>query len=54
MKEILSMFAKDESGATIIEYALICALVAVATVTILQTLGGSVSTKFTTVNTNLQ
>jgi pilus assembly protein Flp/PilA len=34
-------FLKDESGATAIEYGLICAGIAVALITILQNLGAS-------------
>jgi pilus assembly protein Flp/PilA len=46
-------FIKDESGATAIEYGLIAALVAVAIVGALTTLGGSLTTMFGTVNSDI-
>lgn len=39
---------QDRSGATAIEYGLIAALIAVASITALQSLGGEVSTTFNT------
>ncbi len=52
MKRI-KRFLKEEEGATMIEYGLIAALVSVAAVAILFTVGQSLTTVFTTVNTNL-
>ncbi len=46
-------FLKDESGATAIEYGLIAALVAVAIVGALTTLGGSLNGVFGNVGTDL-
>jgi pilus assembly protein Flp/PilA len=46
-------FLKDESGATAIEYGLIAALVAVAIVGALTTLGTGLTGLFTKVNTDL-
>ena len=43
-----------ESGQAMVEYALILALVSVAAITILTTLGGSVSSIFNKINTDLQ
>ena len=43
-------FLKDESGATAIEYGLIAALIAVAIIGAVTTLGGNTSTTFTTVS----
>ncbi|MGL4280310.1 MAG: Flp family type IVb pilin [Albidovulum sp.] len=40
-------FANDESGATAIEYALIAALLSVAVIAALQTLGGKLSGTYT-------
>ena len=54
MSKFLSRFAKDESGATAIEYGLIAALIAVVIIGTLQTLGGNLKTKFTAVSTALQ
>jgi pilus assembly protein Flp/PilA len=42
-----------EDGQAMVEYALILALVAVAAVTILSTLGGSVSSIFSSINDDL-
>ncbi|MBA4808453.1 Flp family type IVb pilin [Brevundimonas sp.] len=41
MTKFVSRFAKDESGATAIEYGLIAALIAVVIITALTTLGGN-------------
>ena len=46
MKELFSRFAKDESGATAIEYGLIAALISVVIITVLQLLGTRLNTKF--------
>ena len=43
----------DDSGATAIEYGLIAALIAVAAVTVLGTVGTNLTTTFGTVATNL-
>lgn len=42
-----------QSGVTMIEYALIAALVGVAAITALTTLGGNINTKFTSVGTSV-
>ena len=46
-------FIKDESGATAIEYGLIAALVSVAAIAALTSLGGSLRTMFTNVGAAL-
>ena len=43
----------DEAGATAIEYGLIAALIAVAAITALTSLGGNLSTTFATVDGKL-
>ena len=53
MKNLFSRFAQDESGATAIEYGLIAALIAVAAITAMQSLGNELSTTFSTVDTQL-
>jgi len=53
MKNIAKKFLKDESGATAIEYGLIAALIAVAIVGALTTLGTGLTGLFTKVNTDL-
>ncbi len=47
---MIKSFIKEESGATIIEYALLVALLSIAAVGILPTLGASATGAFTTVN----
>ncbi|MDR6303451.1 pilus assembly protein Flp/PilA [Nitrobacter vulgaris] len=54
MKTLFSRFLKDESGATAIEYGLIAAGISVAIITVVQTIGTSLFTKFTAVNAGLQ
>lgn len=54
MKNLVLRFAKDESGATAIEYGLIAAGIGVAIVTTVGTVGTDLNTLFGTVSTNLQ
>ena len=49
----LKRLLRDDSGATAIEYGLIAALIAVAAVTILGTVGTNLSTTFQTVSDKL-
>ena len=49
LKDLLN----DESGATAIEYGLIAALIAVAAITAMQSLGNELQTTFSTVSTEL-
>jgi pilus assembly protein Flp/PilA len=44
---------RDEQGATAIEYGLIAALIAVAAITAMTALGGSLNTTFTNVSDTL-
>jgi pilus assembly protein Flp/PilA len=44
---------RDDSGATAIEYGLIAALIAVAAVTVLGTVGTNLTSTFTTVSNSL-
>lgn len=53
MRNLLNRFAKDESGATAIEYGLIAALIAVVLIGALTLVGGSLSEKFTEVSEEL-
>ena len=50
---ILKRLKSDLKGVTMLEYALIAALVAIAAVTILATLGTTVSSVFSNVNANM-
>jgi len=53
MLKILKIFAKNESGATAIEYGLIAALVAIGLIAALSALGGSLQTIFNSISTQL-
>jgi pilus assembly protein Flp/PilA len=46
-------FVKNSKGATAIEYGLIAALIAIAAVSAMSTLGGKLSTTFNNVSSNL-
>jgi pilus assembly protein Flp/PilA len=48
-EELTGMPALSESGATAVEYGLIAALIALAAVTVLSTVGHNLSTTFNTV-----
>ena len=52
LKQIKS-FCADESGATAIEYGLIAALVSVAAIGALTTMGDTLNTLFTTVSNSM-
>lgn len=54
MKNILAKFLADESGATAIEYGLIAAGIALAIITVVNGLGSTLNTKFTSINTSLK
>ena len=47
----LVRFFKDESGATMVEYAVLVALITVAVVAIIFVLGGQINSAFNTVTT---
>ena len=49
MRRFLARFAKDQSGATAIEYAVLASLMAVLMITAVTALGGALSTKFNNV-----
>lgn len=53
MKRIFARFTEDKSGATAIEYGLIAALVAVAIITAVTTMGGNLTTTFNSIATAL-
>jgi pilus assembly protein Flp/PilA len=54
MKNLVSRFVKDESGATAIEYGLIAAGISVVIIVAVQTVGKNLNTTFTTVGTALK
>ncbi|XIA66220.1 Flp family type IVb pilin [Bradyrhizobium sp. TZ2] len=53
MKNLVSRFVKDESGATAIEYGLIAAGISIAIVTAVGTVGTQLNTNFETIKTKL-
>jgi pilus assembly protein Flp/PilA len=53
MTKFISKFAKDESGATAIEYGLIAALIAVVIISAVTALGTTISSKFQAVVTGM-
>ena len=53
MKNLVSRFANDESGATAIEYGLIAALISVAIIVALTSVGTSLTAKFNSVASTL-
>ena len=46
-------FSSEERGASMVEYGLLLALIAVVAIVAVKALGGSVSSKFSEVNSNL-
>jgi pilus assembly protein Flp/PilA len=54
MKNLLARFAKDESGATAIEYGLIAAGISLAIIAVVNGLGSTLNTKFSGINTSLK
>jgi pilus assembly protein Flp/PilA len=53
MLRLLMNLLEDETGATAIEYGLIAALIAIAAVSVMNTVGKNLSTTFNTVATKL-
>ena len=54
MKRMVSKFWADESGATAIEYGLIAAGIALAIITVVNSLGTTLNSKFDSINTSLK
>ncbi len=53
MKNLVTRFVSDESGATAIEYGLIAAGISVAIIAVVQGLGSKLSSTFTSVKSAL-
>ena len=53
MKNLVTRFVSDESGATAIEYGLIAAGISVAIIAVVQGLGTKLTNTFTTISTKL-
>ena len=54
MKNIIARFWADESAATAIEYGLIAAGISLAIIAVVNGLGSTLNTKFTSINTSLK
>jgi pilus assembly protein Flp/PilA len=54
MTNLFAQFFNDERGATAIEYGLIAAGISVAIITVVASLGSSLNTTFTSVQTALK
>lgn len=54
MKSLILRFAKDESGATVIEYSLITAGISLAIIAVVNGLGTNLKNKFTAINSSLK
>jgi pilus assembly protein Flp/PilA len=54
MRDLLTKFARDDSGATAIEYGLIAAGISVAIIAVVQGMGSKLNTTFTSVSTALK
>lgn len=54
MKNLIARFAKDESGATAIEYGLIAAGIALAIIAVVNQLGTQLNGKFTSISSSLK
>ena len=54
MRQLISRFLGDQSGATAIEYCLIAAGLSIVIVTAVNSIGSTVNTNFTSINTSLK
>jgi pilus assembly protein Flp/PilA len=53
MRAVLSRLLKNEAGVTAIEYAMIASLIVLAIIGIVSTLGGTLNSLFTSINTSI-
>jgi pilus assembly protein Flp/PilA len=54
LKHYISKFLSDESGATAIEYGLIAAGIALAIIAVVNGLGTSLNTQFSSISTSIK
>jgi pilus assembly protein Flp/PilA len=54
LKHYISKFRSDESGATAIEYGLIAAGIALAIIAVVNGLGTSLNTQFSSISTSIK
>jgi pilus assembly protein Flp/PilA len=53
MRNLIARFQKDESGASLVEYGMLLALIAVVCIGVVTGLGETVSDVFSTINTDI-
>jgi len=53
MKQLLKQFWQEESGATLVEYAILVALISVAAIAVIATLGDQIQAAFQDVSDQL-
>ena len=54
MRQLISRFLNDESGATAIEYCLIAVGLSIVIITAVNGIGSTLNAKFTTINMSLK
>jgi pilus assembly protein Flp/PilA len=54
MRQLVSRFLSDQSGATAIEYCLIAAGLSIVIVTAVNSIGSTLNTKFVSINSSLK
>jgi pilus assembly protein Flp/PilA len=54
MRQLISKFLSDESGATAIEYCLIAVGLSIVIISAVNSIGSTLNTRFTSVNTSLK
>ena len=54
MKKLVLRFLSDDSGATAIEYGLIAAGISVAIIAVVNTIGSTLNTNFTSISSQLK
>jgi pilus assembly protein Flp/PilA len=54
MRQLFSKFLSDQSGATAIEYCLIAVGISIVIITAVNSIGTSLNTNFTSVNSSLK
>ncbi|MEW6728580.1 MAG: Flp family type IVb pilin [Pseudomonadota bacterium] len=53
MKALMNKFMRDESGATMVEYAILVALISVAAIVVIQVLGNKINNVFNNVQSKI-
>ena len=53
MRDLIARFARDESGASLVEYGMLLALIAVVCIGVVTGLGVTVSDVFSLINTDM-